>query len=152
MSARSVLIIHRRGDVDLEPQIDEILCEETDRGDQADIDLDGQGEDARWFAEFDTKYTVDGLENAAQRLSKELDCRVDVVEEWDNRDADDPGREAYSYEHGVRVVEERTLEVPAGVEVVAVPIEALRQWRGWLEQQPFPQVGRVATGIDTYLS
>lgn len=129
MSVHSTLVVDRHDEDDLDEQISEILCDETDRGDEADIDLDGQGADAKWFVEFDTRYTVDGLENAAERLSKELDCHVAVVEEWDNRDADEQGREAYAYFRGVRVAEERTVEVPAGVEVVAVPVEMLRAWQ-----------------------
>lgn len=149
MSAHSLIVIDRRGDVDLEPEIDAILCEETDRGDEAEIDVDAQG--GQWFVEFDTKYTVDGLENAAERLSEELDCRVDVVEVWDNRDADEQGREEYAYESGVKIAEVRPLEVPAGVEVVAIPTETLRTWRNQLDGNPFPEVGKVITAIDALL-
>lgn len=149
MSTYSTIVIHRTDDADLEEVILTILCDETDRGNDAEV---WRRADATWLAEFKTKYTVDGLANAAEKISSILNCAVDVVEEWDGSDADEQGREAYSYEHGVKVTEERVLDVPAGVEVRAVPVETLRQWRGWLEQQPFPQIGRVATAIDVLLS
>lgn len=151
MSQTTTLSIHT-GDATVKAVIDHVIYEDTDMS-LLDYDLHLQGD--TWELSADTRWSIDGIESAAARISSTLGCEVELSETWDDRDADEPGWSSAVYRAGVRVSTGLELQVPLGVaatDVVVVPIQALRQWRGWLEQQPFPQIGRVATAIDVLLS
>lgn len=148
MSTFSTLLIHR-SEAELEDSITSIIEQHADA--EADV-FRRSGE--VWIAEFEGKSTVDGLEGAAEVLSLVLACQVDVVEEWDNRDADDAGREAYSYDRGKKILVERALMIPPGKAVNPVVITRLdlEVWIERLTEQPVPDIDEVLADMRRLLA
>lgn len=156
MSQTTTLAIDR-STTDLEGTIEAILLDFAEMPDDYEIRpvFNADQITEEWAVTIESRWSVGGIESAAARLSLVLGCSVEVTELWNDRDADEPGSRSVVYSNGALFSEGVELQLPANLtaaDVAVVPIETLRQWRGWLEQQPFPQVGRVATGIDAYLS
>lgn len=151
MGQTTELIIHSTN-ANIGENAKEILRGETDayQHDEPDITR-GTGVDL-WFITIETRWTVDGIDNAAALMSKQFGCEVELGEAWDNRDADEPGSRSVVYDQGALRSEGRELQVPAYVgEVVAVPVDTLREWRSLLEAHPFPEVSRVVVAIGAAL-
>lgn len=154
MGQTTELIIHSTN-ANIGENAEEILRGETDayhHGSWDEPDITRATDADLWFITIETRWSVDGIDNAAELMSKQFGCEVELNEAWNDRDADEPGSRSVVYYLGTLRSEARELQVPADAgDVVAVPVDTLREWNRMLEAHPFPEVSRVIAAIEAAL-
>lgn len=98
MSTYTTIVIEA-AHADLLPPDEATLCALL--GDADTVTDQTTDEPARWVWETENRWTLDGIQARAVLLSDNFGgATVEVVEEWDTRDADEQGSQGWRYRGG----------------------------------------------------